>query len=321
MIHVSCLAGDSSARTNHRLRFVAIALYGLALVLMLAVFAWLLADQYRRELQAAGEHNSTRADLVAQWVNTTFTLSDQALVGVGQLLEPPLDAALAAPYRLEDALKARRDSLPLVDELAVIDTQGRVKASSSTYHPPGFDLSRMTYFQAFKASPALEQHISPLYWSAFIRDYYIAYTRRLRDANGEFAGLVSARLAPQVFDDTLARLSMRAGETIALVDTDQQLLARRPDATAEDSLYVLADSERLSAFFAGEATTASMRLRSPLDDIASLLAAEIVRPALCRDRGRPHGYGARRLAAAAVGAFTDRRRGRAAWRLGAAPLS
>jgi hypothetical protein len=50
MIHVSCLAGDSSARTNHRLRFVAIALYGLALVLMLAVFAWLLADQYRREL-------------------------------------------------------------------------------------------------------------------------------------------------------------------------------------------------------------------------------------------------------------------------------
>lgn len=270
MTDVSRIADTISERTSQRLRVGAFALYGLALIAMLAVFAWLLADQYRRELQAADEHNSTRADLVAQWVSTTFTLSDQALVGVGQLLEPPLDAALAAPYRLVDALKARRDTLPLVDELAVLDTRGRVTASSSSYHPPGFDLSRMTYFQAFKASPALEQHISPLYWSAFIRDYYIAYTRRLHDANGAFAGLVTARLAPRVFDDTLARLSMRAGETIALVDEDQQLLARRPGVDDADALQTFSDSDRLDAFFADAALTASMRLTSPLDGVERL---------------------------------------------------
>ncbi len=266
MTGVHCIADNTAAGTSRRLRASAITLYGLALSMMLAVFAWLLVDQYQREIQAADEHNATRADLVAQWVNTTFTLSDQALVGVGQLLEPPLDTALAAPYRLEDALKARRDTLPLVDELAVLDTQGRVMASSSSYHPPGFDLSRMAYFQAFQASPALEQHISPLYWSAFIRDYYIAYTRRLHDASGDFAGLVSARLAPRVFDDTLARLSMRAGEIIALVDADQQLLARRPAVADTDTLQILAGSERMNAFFAGDASTASMQLTSPLDD-------------------------------------------------------
>ncbi|MDN6179715.1 MAG: EAL domain-containing protein [Halomonas subglaciescola] len=185
-------------------------------------------------------------------------------------MPPPLDAALMAPYRLEDALKARRDTLPLVDELTVMDTRGRVRASSSAYHPPGFDLSRMTYFRAFQETPDLEQDISPLYWSAFIRDYYIAYTRRLRDANGDFAGLVTARLAPRVFDDTLAKLSMRAGETIALVDSDQQLLARRHSVAGEDSLNVPVSSDRLSAFFAGEATTASMWLTSPLDDTERL---------------------------------------------------
>ncbi|MGO1626029.1 MAG: diguanylate cyclase domain-containing protein, partial [Halomonadaceae bacterium] len=148
----------------------------------------------------------------------------------------------------------------------MIDTRGRIKASSSSYHPPGFDVSRMTYFQAFQASPALEQHVSPLYWSAFICDYYIAYTRRLHDANGDFAGLVSARLAPRVFDATLAQLSMRPGETIALVDEDRQLLARRPAVADTDTLKILAGSERMNAFFAGDASTASMQLTSPLDD-------------------------------------------------------
>lgn len=270
MTDVSHKADTTSERTSRRLRIGAFVLYGLALITMLAVFAWLLIDQYRREMQAADEHNSTRADLVAQWVSTTFTLSDQALVGVGQLLEPPLETALEAPYRLEGALKMRRDTLPLVDEIAVLDTRGRVKASSSSYHPPGFDLSRMTYFQAFKTSPALEQHISPLYWSAFIRDYYIAYTRRLHAANGEFTGLVSARLAPRVFDDTLARLSMRAGETIALVDEDQQLLARRPSVDDVGVLQALTGSERLNAFFTDTLTTASMRLTSPLDGVERL---------------------------------------------------
>ncbi|MDN6179716.1 MAG: hypothetical protein L0I84_01720 [Halomonas subglaciescola] len=89
MADASCMADHTAVCANRRLRLGAIGLYGLALIAMLAVFAWLLADQYRREIQAADEHNSTRADLVAQWVNTTFTLSDQALVGVGQLLAPP----------------------------------------------------------------------------------------------------------------------------------------------------------------------------------------------------------------------------------------
>lgn len=104
MTGVHCIADNTAAGTSRRLRASAITLYGLALSMMLAVFAWLLVDQYQREIQAADEHNATRADLVAQWVNTTFTLSDQALVGVGQLLKPPLASALEAPYRLEEAL-------------------------------------------------------------------------------------------------------------------------------------------------------------------------------------------------------------------------
>lgn len=265
------LVDHGHERTNRRLRTGAIAIYGLALVVMVAIFAWLLHDQYQREMQAGHERNVTRAELVAQWVNTTFTLSDQALTGVDQMLEPPLVESLQPRHRLEDALASRRDMLPLIDELAVIDTQGTIRASSSLYHPPGFDISRMTYYQAFIDDPDREQHVSPMYWSAFIRDYYIAYTRRLRDDDGNFTGLVSARLTPGVFDTTLARLRIHEGETITLLDDRQQLLARRPRVGSQkDQLNALRDSDILADFIAGEATSASLQLTSPLDGVERL---------------------------------------------------
>lgn len=274
MTDASRIPYDITERTCRRLRCRAFIFYGVALAVMLAVFSWLLYDQYQRELETADGHNATRADLIAQWVNTTFALSDQALTGVAPLLAPPFDAVLHTPYALADALAARRDMLPLIDELAVIDVQGRVRASSAGYHPPGFDLSGMAYYRTFINDPARDQHTSPLYWSAFTQNYYIAYTRRLRDAAGDFAGLVTARLTPRVFDSPLERLAMRDGESVALIDDRQQLLARRPSIDSAGGLNALTDSDTLAAFLQGDARSASMRLVSPLDGVERLYRLE-----------------------------------------------
>lgn len=252
----------SESRLYPRLRFNAFALYVLALIAMAVIFSWILSDQYRQEIDAAHERNSTRADLVAELVNSTFALSEHALRDIAQLLESPRTTRVVEYSSLERLLIKRRNSLPLVNELAVIDEQGKVVISSNAAHPPGFDVGDMTFFRVLQQTPQRDDYVSPLLRSAE-RDYLIFHARRLNDLEGGFDGLVVARIAPQRFDDTLQRLTMRPGESMAIIDSDGKLLARRPDG--EVVLGGAVKNDEVERFLTSDAGTQAVRMQSPVD--------------------------------------------------------
>ncbi|NYS61778.1 EAL domain-containing protein [Halomonas salicampi] len=233
------------------------------MIAMAVIFTWILSDQYRQEIDAAHERNSTRADLVAEWVNSTFALSEHALRDIAELLEPPLLPRVDDYSSLESLLIKRRDSLPLVNELAVIDEQGSVVVSSNASHPPGFDVSGMPFFREFQQHPQRDDYVSPLLWSAVESDYLIFHVRRLRGLEGGFDGLVVARIAPQRFDDTLQRLTMRLGESMAIIDSEGKLLARRPDG--EEVLGGVVTNDEVERFLASNVGTQAVRMQSPVD--------------------------------------------------------
>ncbi|MYL24709.1 EAL domain-containing protein [Halomonas alkaliantarctica] len=255
------LAAES--RLYHRLRVNAVVLYVLALIAMVAICTWLLSDQYREDIEAAHERNATRADLIAEWVNSTFALSGYVLKDIAQLLESPLLSRMNEYQQLEKLLIKRRDSLPLINDIAVIDSRGQVLVSSNTDHPPGFDTSEMRFFRAFQQTPSLDHYVTSLVWLEQESRYALFHARRLRGLQGYFEGLVAVRIDPRLFDDTLQQLTGRHGESMAIMDGEGQLLARRPDKAA--SLGMAVKNTEVEHFLASGDDTRTVQMVSPVD--------------------------------------------------------
>ena len=272
-----------SAAGDRRLRRRAVLFYLVALLAILLLFAGILWDQHHRDLEAGRERAVARADIVAEWVATTFAVSDHALGGLAQLfddLQVPVVAAPALePERLEARLAAQRDRLAFIDELSLVDASGRVIASTAPWWPPGYDLSGRDFYTVFRGDVGLDSWVTRLYWSPFGQTYHLVHARRLEDSQGRFIGLAVVRLDPAIYGVALERLSMIRGESIAILDTDMTLIARRPVFAGGETMEVLGEPvvEPLTRAFldSGEAST-TLRTVSPLDDQERLYAMQRV---------------------------------------------
>ncbi|MGM0983012.1 MAG: bifunctional diguanylate cyclase/phosphodiesterase [Pseudomonadota bacterium] len=283
------MSGDSfppealSESADRDTRRHAIALYVLAMLALLLLFAGILLEQHRRDLEVGREHASARADLVAEWVATTFAVSEHALGGLSQLLDAPserVEGKLApAPSDFEAMLAGQRDRLAFIDELSLVDAAGRVIASSASYWPPGYNVSTRPFYLAFREDASLESLVTPLYWSPFRQTYHLVHALRLQGPDGKFLGLALVRLNPAIFGESLARLGMTQGESIAILDTEMRLITRRPAFDEGGAMEVLGTpvSEPLTRAFldSGEEST-TLRADSPLDGEERLYAMQRV---------------------------------------------
>src|SRR5690554_1737557 len=258
MPHSPDLALPDAAHDIHRDRRRAVAVYVGGVLLMLVVLGTLMLDQYRRDTRAAEERTAARADLVAEWVTSTFSASEALLASVSARIE-----GNELPAELGGWLAALSDELPFLDRISVLDSQGRVLVSSRDAYPPGYALGGLPYHRDLLQAPAGERLITPLFWSHFVEEFRVVHAQRL--AGG---GIVSAELELSAFSHALDRLSLAAGQSTAIIDTQMQLIARRPVFGGEDPLEVLGEqiSEPLTrAFIDSGQQRDSFRTDSPLD--------------------------------------------------------
>ncbi|MCA1768414.1 MAG: EAL domain-containing protein, partial [Halomonas sp.] len=154
-----------------------------------------------------------------------------------------------------------------------------ITASTAPWWPSGFDVSGRDFFTGFLDDPARDVLVTPLYWSPFGQTYHLVHARRLRDAQGRFVGLAALRLDPAIFGEVLGRLNMTPGESIAILDTEMQLITRRPGFDGGGVMEVLGQPvvEPLTRAFldGGEART-TLRTASPLDGLDRLYAMQRV---------------------------------------------
>ncbi|SDJ11840.1 diguanylate cyclase/phosphodiesterase with PAS/PAC sensor(s) [Billgrantia gudaonensis] len=262
-------------RRTYRRR--AIALYLVAVCVMVSTLAWVLIDQYRRDLEDGKADLQARADLVAEWVAGYFALSEHSLNGMVQWLQVSSseggDEASFSPRQLAAYLAGRRDSIDFVNELSHVDSQGRVVASSNSVLPSGFDVSELPFFRPFQQDSDRQETVTPLYWSSLSQAFRVVHARRLEGSDGTFQGVVLSQLDPSIFSEALDRLSMTAGESLAILDSEMQLVARRPafDTDATDGVLGMQVEEPLTHAFieSGEMST-SVRVPSPLDGVERL---------------------------------------------------
>ncbi|MEL7611605.1 EAL domain-containing protein [Vreelandella titanicae] len=253
-----------ATKTYRQQRRHVIALYLLALLVMMVLFGWLLSEQYRQEIEAAESRITARANVVAEWAKGVFAQSGQALFGLAEMLTlqgmPDSDNAQALQRSLENLTLY----VPMVDEIAVLSAEGRVMASGRSSRRAGADISDTTLFNAFKQA-GQEELITPLYWSISDQRYYLYHGRRLETSSGEFAGVVISSIVPEVFADALEQMSVYDGESIALVDPGLKFIARYPTPEKPFSIGSQIESPETAEWLTRGESTWSINIDSPID--------------------------------------------------------
>ncbi|TVU91761.1 bifunctional diguanylate cyclase/phosphodiesterase [Vreelandella titanicae] len=253
-----------ATKTYRQQRRHVIALYLLALFVMVVLFGWLLSEQHKQEIEAAESRITARANVVTEWAKGVFAQSGQALFGLAELLAlqgmPEGDNIQAFQRALENLTLY----VPMVDAIAVVDSEGRLVASGRVNRRANADVSESAFFNAFKQA-GQEELITPLYWSDIDQRYYLYHGRRLETSAGEFAGVAISSIVPEVFADSLEQMSVYDGESIALVDPGLKFIARYPVPEEQFTTGSQIVSPETTEWLARGESTWSINIDSPID--------------------------------------------------------
>ena len=251
-------------KTYRQQRRHVIALYLLALLVMMVLFGWLLSEQYKQEIEAAESRITARVNVVTEWAKGVFAQSGQTLFGLTELLALPEMTANKHREELQHLLENLTEYMPMSDEIVILDAEGHLLASGSGKWNTDFDVTETTLFSTFKEGRAREG-ITPLNLSTSDQHFYLYHGRRFDNAQGDFAGVVISRIVPQVFADSLERMSVYDGESIALVDSELKLIARHPAPEVQFAVGSQIESFETAQWIISGDPTWLTNINSPID--------------------------------------------------------
>ncbi len=230
--------------------------------------AWQDYRGHGRELAKAASTTANLAEAVLQHAEDTVAMADSALVGLIERLQIE-GTSPAALERLNRLLAQQVKSLPRLRNIFVYGADGGWLASSVPDFSPDLNNSDREYFQRLKQSPGTEPYIGFPVHSRSTGEWIIPIARALRDADGNFAGVVNATVDVSYFVDFYQRFDVGELGSIVLLRRDGKILARRPfsdDDVGRDMSSSLLFKEQLP-----KAEDGNYRAVSPVDHIDRLI--------------------------------------------------
>lgn len=129
-----------------------------------------------------------------------------------------------ARHRLLQSVVA---TLPQIRNLFVADANGNSRYSARSVPPPQVSIAAQPYFLAHRAGQ-MGPLIAPSFRSRVDGHWSFLLTRRIEDADGRFLGVVGADMDPVYFAKLYAAIDLGPKSGIALLTTDETMLARYP---------------------------------------------------------------------------------------------
>ncbi|HEY2035699.1 MAG TPA: cache domain-containing protein, partial [Steroidobacteraceae bacterium] len=164
--------------------------------------------------------------------------------------------AQLSPSQIDQVLVAGVASVPQLRGMRIIDAHGILRYTSDDAVPVGKNMSERSYFLAQKGSTADDLFITEPLVTVAGRAAVIA-SRKIVDAQGRFAGIVSAVFDFGELSHLYSAVNLRGKFTVELFRRDGTLLVRRPAAPA----LIGHKFPGLTALRPG----AALRIRSPVD--------------------------------------------------------
>ncbi len=129
-------------------------------------------------------------------------------------------------------LKDTISGLPLVASVAIIGNKGRPVSSSRRWPLPPLSVADRDYYKALASDPELMSYLSAPIHNRVDQTRAIFLARRFVGPDNEFIGLVIGGLDLPSFEELFGSITAREGLEIALVRTDDTLLAHYPRLAA-----------------------------------------------------------------------------------------
>jgi len=195
-----------------------------ALVLFLWMAIALVLHQLRQDaLAAANGAGLHMARVLAEHEASSMRAIDLTLSFLR-------DQWLRAPQSMDEAVRRHEEHLKRerLVQVAVLGADGWTRYSRLPMAKP-LDFSDRQYFRFHQSSGRDELHISEPVMGRVTKQWAIQFTRPIRDAQGNFAGVIVVALPPPALEHIYRDLRIGPQDVITLVRADGAILARTRD--------------------------------------------------------------------------------------------
>lgn len=202
----------------------------LALTLTLSIglfFGSIILDSRHETRQHAEETNRNLLATIEQSLTRSFDFCDLLLQNAITLLtNGSLDAL---PLSLQNAiLFSDSDNTPGLGAMLVLDETGNIVRASNPLNLRSVDLSDRDYFRAHQLGPPVPIYISAPFRSRLDQEHSIALSKRINDADGQFAGVIVISLQLSYFQDLFRSVNIGANSGLNMLHTNGAVLIRFP---------------------------------------------------------------------------------------------
>ena len=194
----------------------------------LALFLTDLQKRYDDALIEGKKSALSFARVLAAHTKMTFTAIDKTLREVEAIRADNMAEKYASPEAVNAALRLLQKSSPVVVGLGWTDASGARQAHSYDHEPPRSNIADMPQYIAQRDDPQGQMFVAPPFRSAPTGKWFTAVSRRLSDAGGGFAGVISGPIDQAYFTELYRSINLGSSGAVLLLYRDGQLLAREP---------------------------------------------------------------------------------------------
>ena len=243
------------------------AIYLLVMLVLIVSAATVAVQTYRHNSETAASRSTARADLAAEFVAGAFRSSRAGLRTLAGFVEPMVAQAGVLPSTgfesIERLLDEKLRQLENVEALFITDASGRLLYDSE--HSAARTLAVWPRLQEQLAARDSDSIVTPLIRHPESGRFAIWTTRALVGDTGELQGYLVARHNAAALVDALARLTVSAGQSIAVLDTDMTLVGRLPANTEAARSGVRVKESHTEAFINSGQEAEQAVMVSPVD--------------------------------------------------------
>jgi diguanylate cyclase (GGDEF)-like protein len=205
------------------------SLTALGVLLSVATVVLFLVDlqsRYDDRIATAKTDAQSFATVLAAHTALTFEDIDRVLLEAATIRKKYTDPAAA-----NAALRQLQKSSSVLVAIGWTDASGQLIAHSYDHAPPRINISEMSHFIAQRDATDDRLFIAPPYHSAASDKWFTAASRRLSNADGSFAGVVTAPIDQSYFLKIFGSIDLGKRGSVTLLHREGRVLARQPERT------------------------------------------------------------------------------------------
>ncbi|KQR55574.1 hypothetical protein ASF94_03960 [Acidovorax sp. Leaf160] len=251
---------------------------GLALLVLLSllwgVIAWdLQASKARLELENSRD-TSSLLRLYAEEVRSSIHAVDLTILGLRDRWQDEGFTHFAGRVLLQQK-HLERD---VIFQVAIINAQGRLAFSSADPYAAPIDLSDREHFRMHRRADATDTlFVSKPVFGRITKRWTIQLTRRLTDAQGQFAGVIVISIPADYFTRFSRAVDLGEGSAVSMLRNSGELLTRAPPPPQGMDASIQQFPERLARMEQGRDEIAPFPAVSDIDGVKRLFAAQRLR--------------------------------------------